>query len=442
MNLSYNVNVNPTAAESFLASSVVEDSQLFIRKEEGFITLNVEFNSSFDFTGEIFSVKETKTKTKILSNTVEVLVTNIVIDTVPYFYEVKTLGRSTNYQSVILNSSVECIEYKGRIYTNEIVINEEISDGFFIHSVPVISKTEAVIIYRANEIEITYPASLGKLFYKIPETVIKPTLINNSKVYIPSFYCKNGYKTLKCIEGDIKFVNKNELTYFVGNKIQCKDYISEYYNHFHNPVTNSIYLQNFNFKTTPALIKYTAKLSSHIFRMEESKMYFKVTSQGLVESTITDYHFLIEKVIDVTKLKVIVSGYLNSYQNTINPSDFVLTSTVSTNESDNVSLKNQVIVDMTRFPSERIYVEYKNRYIFQNDNSILQTSSLTDLTSPDIYSQEDYSLETTGIYDDYKFVTVDGMNYYKNGESYYTVFIQEDDNILLYEDLLKLLLEF
>lgn len=442
MKISYNVNVNPTAAESFLASSVVEDSQLFIHKGEGFVTLNVEFNSLIDFTGEIFTVKETKTKTKIFSNTENVLVTNIVVDDIPYFYKLQTLGSSTNYQKVILDSSIDCIEYKGNIYTNDIIINEEISDGFFIHSTPVITKKQSSIVYRANDIEITYPSTLGKLFYKIPETVVQPTLINSSKVHIPSFYCKDGYKTLKCIEGDIKFVNKNELTYFVGNKIQCKDYISEYHTHFYNPLTNSIYLQNFNFKTTPALVKYTAKLSSHIFRMENSKMYFKVTSQGLVESTVDDYHFLIEKKIDVTKLKVIVSSYLNSYNNTLNPSDFVLTKTVSTNESENVGLKNQVVIDMTRFPSERVYIEYKNRYIFQNENSLLQTSALQDLVVPDTYSQEDYTFQTTDIYDEYKFVTIDGINYYKNGESYYSVFIQEDDNTLLYEDLLKLLLEF
>lgn len=442
ISVNYNLSINPSVAETYLTNSEFGEGQFFIKKHEGLLSLMVEYKDELDFSSEIYSINKTANKIKVTSNTVDVIATNILVDNVAYYYKLTSLGRSLDYNNVILNSSIDCVSYKGSIYTNEIVINREISPGLYVHSIPVINHNEASVKYRSNDIELTYPSSLGDLHFKCKsETIISPILINNCKVHIPSFYIKGMKKTFKCIEGDIQLLSKKELTYFVGNSISCKDYIHSYDSNFYNSLTNNIYLPHFNYKTTPALIEYTAKMSSHIFRITKEKLYFKINKNGLTISTKDDYDFVIKKVIDMSKIDVIASNHLSTYQHTLTPSDFVIVQDISNDEDSNVSFKKQIKTNLNKFPSEQVYLEYRNRYILQHTNSMLQTSNPQ--IEEDIYTDTIQSFTTPStIYDDYRFVKIGSTYYYKNSDSYYAVFLFEEDSPFLLEDALNFILEF
>lgn len=442
INVNYNLSINPSVAETYLTHSEFGEGQFFIKKHEGLLSLQVEYKDELDFSSEIYSITKTANKIKISTNTVDILATNIIIDDIAYYYKLESLGRSLDYNNVILNSSIDCIYYKGSIYTNEIIINQEIASGLYVHSVPIISPSEASIKYRANDIELTYPSKLGDLQFKCKsETVITPLFINNCKVHIPSFYIKDKKTTYKCIEGDIQLILKKELTYFVGNSISCKDYIHSYAHNFYNPLTNNIYLPQFNFKTTPALIEYTARMSSHIFRMTVEQLYFKINKNGLTISTKDDYDFIIKKVIDMTKIDVIASNHLSTYQHTLTPSDFVIVQNISNDEDSNVSFRKQIKTNINKFPSEQVYLEYRNRYILQHTNSMLTNQN--PVIEEDTYTDTIQSFNTPStIYDDYKFVKIDDKYYYKNSDPYFSVFLLEEDSPFLLEDALNFILEF
>lgn len=445
VNVNYELNVSPSVAESYLANTEYEGAQFFIKKEEGLVSLDISLSDDLDFSSEIYSVSKTATKYKVLSNTTDILATNIKINNVDYYYKIEAIGAAVDYKTVILNSAIECVSYQGNIYTNEVIINEELEPGLFLHSVPVIDTlANGSIKYRAKDIEISFPAKLGDLTFKCKsDLVITPLLINDSKVYIPSFYLKKDSSIFKCIEGDIKIVAKQELAYFVGNSISCKDYISEYDAYFFNRNSNKIYLDFYNYKTTPALIAYKAKLSSHIFSFNNEDLYFKLKPTGLVKADKSDYDFSIKKVFDVTKLSVIESKYLTTYKHSLNPNDYVLVDEPIADLSEAVSLKyHHPHTSFTKYPSQVAYLEYRNRYILQHNNDILP-SDTNDLVEEDTYTDTYYTFKDhPKIYDDYRFVKINGTYYYKNSDNYYTVFLYEDDGYIQLEDALNFLMEF
>ena len=154
-----------------------------------------------------------------------------------------------------------------------------------------------------------------------------------------------------------------------------------------------------------------------------------------------DYDFIIKKVIDMTKIDVIASNHLSTYQHTLTPSDFVIVKDISTDEDSNVSFKKQIKADLTKFPSEQVYLEYRNRYVLQHNNSMLTNQNL--LIEEDTYTDTIQSFNTPStIYDDYKFVKIGNTYYYKNSDPYYSVFLFEEDSPFLLEDALNFILEF
>lgn len=443
VNVNYELNVSPSVAESYLANTDFEDAQFFVKKEEGLVSLDINLSDDLDFSSEIYSVGKTSTKYKVLSNTTDIIATNIKIDNIDYYYKIEAIGIAVNYKDVILNSSIQCIDYLGNLYTNEVLVNFELQPGLFLHSTPVIDPSLGSVKYRAKDIETTFPAKIGNLTFKCKsDVVVTPLLINNSKVSLPSFYLKKGKSILKCIEGDIKIVAKQELSYFVGNSVTCKDYIYEYTSHFFNRNSNKIYVDFYNYKTAPALVSYKAKLSSHIFPFNNEVLFFKIKPTGLILSDKSNYDFSIKKKYDITKLNVIESKYLTTYTHTYNPNDYMLVNNTITDKSEAVSLKQQINTNFTKYPSQVTYIEYKNRYILQHTNDILPFDT-NNLVEEDIYTDTYYKFnDQSNLYDDYRFVKLNGTYYYKNSDEYYSAFLYEDNGPILLEDALNFLMEF
>lgn len=166
----------------------------------------------FDPVSVIYSVDKTKLKTKVYSNTTDILATDIIINGVAYYYLIESLGGTTNYKQVVLNSGIECVEYKGKLYTNEVVVNLELKDNMYIFTKPVIDMKQAEIKYRVKDIEIIIE-TLGRdiQFKCLSDTIINPTLINNSKAFIPLLFMLKDNKIVKCLEGDMTLYFKSML---------------------------------------------------------------------------------------------------------------------------------------------------------------------------------------------------------------------------------------
>jgi hypothetical protein len=115
-------------------------------------------------------------------------------------------------------------------------------------------------------------------FKCLSDTIINPTLINNSKAFIPSFYVKKDNKIVKCLEGDIAYIAKKEYVDFVGNFITTKDLIHSYDGYF---IDGNIFYPYFYFSQKTSFVEYVAKLSSHVFYLQDAITYFKVKKNGL-----------------------------------------------------------------------------------------------------------------------------------------------------------------
>lgn len=392
--ISYTTSLSPTVLESYLTSSNLKDSQFFIKKDLDYMYVEVNYHPDFEPETSIYKVEKNKLKTKVYSNTVDILATDVVVNGIEYYYVIDYLGGVTNYKEIVLNSSVECIEYKGKLYTNEKIINLEIKDNTYIFTKPVIDMRQADVKYRVKDIELTVETLNRDIRFKCnSDTVIKPTLINNSKIHIPSFYVKKANKIIKCLEGDIAYVTKKEYVDFVGNFISTKDLIHEYNGYF---IGSHIFYPYFYFSQKTSYIEYVAKLSSHVFALQESITYFKIKSNGLDFGSSVDYDFFITKKINPSKFKAYLSSYLTTYAYTLHPGEHYIVQEQIQNPNQIVGLKNEVISEITRYPSESYYVIHNNKYYYQHFNSIIPVDD-TALIAPDTYSDLDVSFSPPTI---------------------------------------------
>ena len=413
--ISYTTNLSPTVLESYLTNTDLKDSQFFIKRSHDYMYLDITYHEDFDPVSVIYSVDKTKLKTKVYSNTTDILATDIIINGVAYYYLIESLGGTTNYKQVVLNSGIECIEYKGKLYTNEVVVNLELKDNMYIFTKPVIDMKQAEIKYRVKDIELIIE-TLGRdiQFKCLSDTIINPTLINNSKAFIPSFYVKKDNKIVKCLEGDIAYVAKKEYVDFVGNFITTKDLIHSYDGYF---IDGNIFYPYFYFGQKTSFVEYVAKLSSHVFYLQDAITYFKVKKNGLDLGTVSDYDFYIEKKIDISKFQIYLSEHLTTYKSIIQPSEHYIVQTDIEDSNKIVGLKNKVNSSITRFPSESYYIINGERVYYQHNNAILPTDTST-LIKVDSYTDttQEFNTPTEDPYDGFICTKIQDTYYYRRIE--------------------------
>lgn len=413
--ISYTTNLSPTVLESYLTSTDLKDSQFFIKRSHDYMYLNVTYNEDFDPASTIYGIDKTKLKTKVYTNTLDILATDVVINGIAYYYLIESLGGTTNYKEVVLNSSIECIEYKGKLYTNEVVVNLELKDNMYIFTKPVIDMKQAEVKYRVKDIELIIDTLGREIQFKcLSDTIINPILINNSKAFIPSFYVKKDNKIVKCLEGDIAYVAKKEYVDFVGNFITTKDLIHSYDGYF---INDNIFYSYFYFSQKTSFIEYVAKLSSHVFYLQDNITYFKVKKNGLDLGTVSDYDFFIEKKIDISKFQIYLSEHLTTYRSTIQPSEHYIVQTDIQDSNKIVGLKNKVNSNITRFPSESYYITSGEKVYYQHNNAILPTD-LSTLIKVDSYTDtlQEFNTPTEDPYDSFICTKIQDTYYYRGIE--------------------------
>lgn len=411
MIINYNSSLSPSVMETNLRESSIRDSQFFIYKEDGFIDFVVEANEDIDHFSEIYKETVTDKKQIITSNTDKIIATNIVVNNVPYFYRIKYIGGEVGAQELILNSSIDCVLYKGVLYTNQAFVNLEISPNTFIFSYPVFTSRDATIKYKLKEIELEFSKENGQLYFKPQFTsTLQTVFINNYKIAFNNFYVKKNKTLYKCIEGDVRYFDKVEYVNEVGNSLQCKDLVYKTNHPLYNQMYNKIYFEDFYYtRTARNILTYTAKISTHVFNIKDM-LYFKLTKQGLVVSTEQDYDFRVTKTLDKSKISLILSESLNIPLNTLKPSEYVISSTTLPDDSK-LGLKELIKTSLRKFPSEKYYISQNNVTILQHNNSSLDGTQIPVRELDDIEEIE-YN-KTDKIYSNYLGCKVNGTTYYR-----------------------------
>lgn len=411
MIINYNSNLSPSVMETVLRESSTRDSQFFIFKEDGFIDFVVEANEDIDHFSEIFKETVTDKKQIITSNTDKIIATNIVVNNTPYFYKINYIVGEVGAQDIILNSTIECVLHKGVLYTNQAFVNLEVSPNIFIFSSPVFTSKDATIKYKLKEIELEFSRENGQLYFKPQfKSVLQTCFVNNYKIAFNNFYVKKNKTLFKCLEGDIRYIDKVEYINEVGNSLQCKDLVHKTTNPLYNEMYNKIYFKDFYYtRTARNILTYTAKLSTHIFNIKDV-LHFKLTKQGLIVSTDKDYDFRVTKTIDKSKLSLILSGSLNIPHNTLKPSEYVISSTALSDDSK-LGLKELVLTSLRKFPSEKYYISQNNVTILQHNNSTLDGTQIPIRELDDI--EEIGYNKTDKIYSKYSGCKIKGTTYYR-----------------------------
>lgn len=270
-----------------------EDSDIYIKKQRGWLSLSVGFNPSLNPKSQIFDIRKTKKHTHFKTNTTAVKLTDVVVDSKPYFYKVvdtTALPRDAVFKD-------------GVYYTNS-------SDG----TVPVIEDYE--VIFRSKYIEIV---TVPDAHIDISPDVITATIINPYSAYLPSFYLEVDNKLIRCIESNIKlFTAKATVT--SGNYLKYKLSTSH---------------DNLYFGDEDKELLF--KMSSHCLSLLKFKEFFKVSPDGSIsEGTKDDYTFFIYKTIDTSKIIIHPNNYKAPKQYTYNP----LGRLVNTYEEDDASIND------------------------------------------------------------------------------------------------------
>lgn len=424
MKINYSSSISPSILKTSFKESSVRDSQFFIYKEEGYVSFDVNAVSDFDDTPTIYDVIETSRKYVVKTNTDKIIATDVVVDNTPYYFKIDYLGGVVDVKSIILNTVVDCVEEDGILYTNDVFSNLEISPGVYIYSSPVYSSKHSKVNFKAKEIELEFTKGIKQLYFKpLFKSLFQPTYISPFKVHMGNFYITVNRKIIKCVEGDVRLFNKIEYANDVGNSIQCKDLVHSVENVYHNGMYNRIYFDSFYYtRTSRNLVSYVAKQSSHVFNIK-TNLYLKITEQGLVTvDKESECDFKISKKIDKSKVKIHLSGSINTPINTLHPNEYVF-SNKEIPESSKVSFKESVKTSLKRFPSERCYIDFGGVTIYQHSNLNLDEVQIPVVSIDDLVTR-DYE-ESQELYSTYVGNKIKDTTYYRVNKNMETLLLEE-----------------
>ena len=413
MKIEYNTKIKSVVLETKLVSCLPKEAQFFTYKEDGFISYELEVKENLNIATSILNVVETSKKYVLNCNTTDVIGTNIYINNIPYYYKISYIGDTINLQDLILNTNIPIIEVDGVFYTNEVFANIEIKENVFIFSEPVIDSKDFTVRYKKDFIELTYTKqNKDVIYFKTKyKVVIQPIYVNNSKIAFSSFYCKQGKKLHKCIEGDITYTDKTEFCTNIGNRLTPKDLVHSIKTDtgLYNFMYNSIYTDSFYYTNTDrSLIEYTAKKSNFIFDIDDI-VYFLLTDRGLERGTKSNYSFYVKKKVDMTKFNLTQSNNLNKFQNELTPFDYQISNKKLT-DNEKVGLKENIVANFNKSANEVCYVFYNGSPSYQ------------------YRPESQYTKNFYEYIEDYKELPVD-LDYTKNNKGFYF----ENEDIVIHK---------
>lgn len=333
------------------------DADIYIDKQKGWLDFSVGFNQSISsFKSEIYDLKRTKNNTKIKTNTTAISITDIVVNSKPYYYKLvfnNINGIDPDALKAFLDLE-DLVFFEGSYYTNTLTYYH--SNSEWIYTEKVIPKDHEVV-YKSKYIEIiTSP----NCHFKLDEYVISPQVVNPYTAYIPSFYLEtlNG-KIYRCVDSNVKYFTSSSNTK-AGNFLRYK---------LSNSTKTSS--KDFNiFLGTDENELLEFRLSSNCLPLKSMVEYFKVLPNGsIVSSNKNDFTFKLNKVIDNTKIVVTPNNYKIDKGNKF--SSNILGGIVNTFEEDNEKLND---FDVIYHPIENtlpryFYINYDDTFIMCSEGS-------------------------------------------------------------------------
>lgn len=367
MKLNYSIKNKKAVTTSIIESCSPKDALFYISKED-VVSFETTYSDRYDFAAKIFKAENLKTSFKVQANTSDVLITNVSVDDEPYYYEVKVLdGTYITKDEITVNSNFTVIESNGKLYTNSVIVNYEIRDGIFIHSIPVVHPSNFTIKFYDSHISISVPKTRDEvLFVKTKNnSVAIATRISDYKIRLPSFYLFTRSKVNKIIEGDLVLHDKSEILPLEQNRLQPKDAVKQLKDVEGELGNNNvIYLKDSYLTKEERLVSYTAIFSSHIFEVDDV-IYFKINNNELLEGTALDFDICIKRVVNLNNIKFYNNNFIDTNSYSLRPSDFGLDFKGNLHDNYKRSFTNYLTPSYYLNPSKQTYIKLDDKSISQ-----------------------------------------------------------------------------
>lgn len=397
MKISYSINNKPVITTSTLVSSNLSKAIFYLDKSPNAISYELEFNNTtLDFAAQIYSTEALKTVFKIKTNTTDILVTNVLVDDTPYYYEVITSDNTyVALEDVLLNSAYEVIEYNGKLYTNNYFTNYEIKDGLYIHSKPTINPSVYNIKYYSDYILVSVPKNRTEhlVAQTRSDSCISLTKVSNYKVELPSFYIKTRSKTLQFIKGDLVHLNKKEFALIEGNFITTKDKIvSTTLTEYVDPFSNTIFTKDSYLVSKELLLEYTAERNNHIFEVQD-EVFFKLSSGDLIIASAVDYDFKIKRKLNSDSINIYPNPHLRTRDFGFKATSVGVTFS-TTSEKERKMFTHYLTSKTYLKPSETVYIKDDTTSLYQSfENPDIYVPLITKQEILE-YMNQDYEVPT------------------------------------------------
>lgn len=393
MKISYTLKNKPAITRSVIQQSSPNKALFYIDKGD-LVTFKTSYNDSFDFASKVLKTENLKTVFKVQANTTNIEMTNIQIEDQPYFYEVVTSNSTfLKAQDILLSSEFDVKELNGKVYTNTVITNYEISDGVFIHSSPVVHPSNINVKFYDRYILLSVTkASKNDVYFARPstDTVAEARRVNDSKIEIPSFYLETRSSIIRVIEGDVVLHAKTELLPVEYNKISPKDKLHSIDSSlYYCSGSNNLYAESAYFTREEVFVNYTAKFSSHIFEIE-NELYFKIENGFLVKSSSTDYDIKIKKEIDLSQISFHSNNHLYKNRFEIKASNYGLDFNGGLHDNFKRSLTNYFRPSTILNPSKQVYISTDSKTIYQENYNSFEVSKVSKDSILDLMD-DDYS---------------------------------------------------
>ena len=405
MKVNYKSTLNPIISETKVIPTSVRDSLFFVYKEDGWVDFETTVLTDIDVAPIVEVVKDTDKACVLSTNTSNIIGSDKILEDTVYFYKVYVLGVCDGLRDILLNASLGIVIINGEYYTNTVINNYEIVDNVFVYSKPVVDSTSLSLEVKQNKLLVTYLKQNKSTYYfkSKYKTILQPNFISDTRFHLDTFMVHKNRKPYIALEGDIKYIDKQELVQSQGNMYNCKDLIWNYKESdetLSTGVYNTIYMDKFDFEVKEVVMHYTAKISNQVLDIK-NELYLSIGDFGLELVDKDSADFVVKRVIDFNKIHVTLNNNLNKIKNILPNHEHVFTYQDFDNNSK-VGLKEYLGVH-TKHPSQSYYL-FDKKPIYQNTNS-LNTEGIKILP---LGISKSYNNSTHTE----KYVNIKGVNYY------------------------------
>jgi hypothetical protein len=366
MIIQYNLPIKNTVITTKVRPAMARaEADFYLNKNSEWLLADCELvSNNLNATPYIFSKKTFKNKTVVQTNTTALLLSNIVIEGIPYYYKLVATG---NYDLNFVKSATNCydiVEFEGQFYSNSKIFYRFSSDSV-VYTDYVINPQECSITYTAKFITIEAPYTNCNV--KLPETIFEPLVISEYCVSLPNFYLTDTTtnKLLRFIREEsihdfYEVVGNSGMDYQACKKIFQSGFYkySACLNRLINEGGGTIYSSGVD-----QYIYYTALTTSHDYIFDD-ELLIKFTPTGL-EVNPNNFDLKIRLKVDINKVDITINNHkpLNRVYNY--KSSNIVNRLVNTGVGVNTGLKTVRDLNLERHPNRYNYID--NLYITTND---------------------------------------------------------------------------